>query len=97
MGVIQLLSSHKVTKICIPLPLVLILVIPLLQTFKTSHHPLPLHHHHYTIAKSCYFIDPQTSAIISTYKCHKKYSPDMNVTNVLIDTNDAYTIKASIE
>ena len=67
----------------------LILVTPLLRTFETLHHSPPsFHHFHYPIAKSCYFIDSWTPVIISTYKCHKKYSPDANVSSAVISTND---------
>ena len=59
----------------------------------TSFHHLYFHHHHYPIAKSCYFIDSWTPVLISNYKCHKnysQYSPDMNVSRVLIYTNGVY-------
>ena len=60
---------------------------PFLQTCKTLHQPEPppLYHHHHphhhyspltkTIAQLCYFIDSQTSVIISTCKCHTKSIP----------------------
>ena len=70
-----------------PLPLVCtcsILVTPL------SANVPPLQHHHYPIVKLCYFIDSWTHVIISTYKCHKKYSHDMNVPSIIINTNGVY-------
>ena len=49
--------------------------------------PAPSHRHHYPIVKSCYFIVSWTPVIISTYKCHKKYSHNMNVPSILINSN----------
>ena len=49
--------------------------------------PSPSHRHHYPIVKSCYFIVSWTPVIISTYKCHKKYSHNMNVPSILINSN----------
>ena len=52
--------------------------------------PSPFQHHHYPIVKSCYFIDSWTPVIIITYKCHKKYSHDMNVSSIIININGVY-------
>ena len=70
-------------------------LLPLLCTCSFLVTPLsanftPFQHHHYPIVKSCYFIDSWTPVIISTYKCNKKYSHDMNVPSILINTNGVY-------
>ena len=72
---------------------------PCLQLFDFGNRPfcerpLPFQHHHYPIGKSCYFIDSYTPVIISSYKCYKKYSHDMNVPSIIINTN-GFNIKAS--
>ena len=50
----------------------------------------PFLHHHYSLAKSWYFIDSWTPVIIKTYKCHKKYSHEMNVPSIIKNTNGVY-------
>ena len=50
----------------------------------------PFQQYHYPIVKSCYFLDSWTPVIISTYKCHKKYSHDMNFPSTLINANGVY-------
>ena len=93
--VIQLLRFHKMTKIWTPSLLVrtcsiLVILPPPAANVQNFTSPPSFHYHDYSIAKSCYFIDSWTPVIISTYKCHKKYSPDMNVPRVLINTNGVY-------
>ena len=53
---------------------------------------LPNHfkHRHYPIVKSSYFIDSWTPVTISTYKCHKKCSHDMNARGIFINTDGIY-------
>ena len=67
---------------------------PCLHLFDFGNHSFcefpPFKHCYYPIVKSCYFIDSWTPVIISTYKCYKKYSHDMNVPSILINTNGVY-------
>ena len=54
--------------------------------------PPPFQPHHYPIVKSCYFVDSWSPVITSTYTDynHKKYSHNMNVPSILINTNGIY-------
>ena len=71
-------------------PLPLVCTCSILVTLLSAKVPPLFQQYHYPIVKSRYFIDSWTPFIISTYKCHKKYSHDMNVPSIIINTNGVY-------
>ena len=68
-----------------PLPLICTCSILVIPPFCELPPPPPFQHHHYTIVKWLFY-----RLMNTCYKSHKKYSHDMNVPSILINTNAVY-------